>query len=306
MQEHHLARAKTLRQRIAAATPGPLRKCVRMVENYANRHRMWLQLLLEVTPEDSRSRAIFYRSMAAAPLTALAGLDSFQSPRLLGDIEVSIPRVGQISLRSGTDDVLNVLTARDSEIREVLETRLPQGGTFIDAGANIGFYSLLAARKVGPRGRVVAFEMMPDTAIILRRHVERNATTNVEVVELALSDCGGETVIASVEPGKPGQASIVAAVGEARRSTVEVATTTLDEALAKVGAIDLLKMDLEGAEFLALSGASAVLARTRCVVFESNSEDCRIFTLLDASGFEVRRLEGCDFVAIRTSDKSIT
>lgn len=285
-----------IRQSIAARTPAGPRKAVRMALNYAYRLRTWLDLLGELRPADSSSRAILWKSFLAAPLTAARKLDSFQKPVLLGDVVVDVAGVGRFALRAATDDVLHVMSSREPAVRHLLETELRPGATFVDGGANIGFYSLLAARLVGSEGHVVAFEMMPDTAEILRRHVNDNRASRVSIVAQALSDRAGELVAASVAPGQHGQASIVAQ-GGAGRVLVDVETTTLDQALAHLGTIDLLKLDLEGAEHLALRGAGSVLSRTNCVVFESNAEDARVFDLLSAGGFTIERLEGFDFVA---------
>lgn len=299
MPQNRLPIAETaLRQRVAAMTPELVRKSVRMAENYVYRLRSWGHLRHELVAGDPTSRAVLQRSFALAPLTSLAELDSFQGPKLAGDIEVEVTGVGRFALRAGTDDILHVMTSREPHVRRVIVARLPKGGTFVDAGANIGFYSVLAARLVGPEGRVVAFEMMPDTATILRRHAQLNAPDRILVVENALSDRNGEMVTASVEPGKHGQASIVSSAGAKGRIAVEVATVTLDSALADVERIDVLKMDLEGAEYLALLGAERVLARTGCIVFESNDEDRRVFDLLRQHGFAVERLVAHDFIAV--------
>lgn len=297
-QDHAISADVGLRQRMAAMTPGPLRKSARMVENYVNRLRAWIHLRRDLVAADPESRAVLRRSFALAPLTSLAELDGYQGPKLAGDVEVEVAGVGRFAVRAGTDDILHVMTSREPHVRRAIEARLPRGGTFVDAGANIGFYSVLASRLVGPEGRVFAFEMMPDTASILRRHVAMNAGERIEIFENALSDRNGEIVTASVEPGKHGQASIIASASPDRRVTIEVATITLDKALAGSGPIDLLKMDLEGAEHLALRGAAAVLARTFCVVFESNDHDRRVFDLLESHGFTVELLAAHDFIAL--------
>lgn len=297
-QNQTLAGHGGTRQRIAALTPGLVRKLVRMAENYVHRLRAWAQLRHELMAGNPESRAVLRRSLALAPLTSLARLDSYQGPRFIKDVEVEVAGVGRFAVRAGTDDILHVMTSREPHVRRVIEERLPKGGTFVDAGANIGFYSVLAARLVGPEGRVFAFEMMPDTAEILRHHAQINAAGWIEVVENALSERNGEIVTASVEPGKHGQASIVSSASAEGRVAVEVATVTLDTALADAGRIDVLKMDLEGAEHLALLGARQVLARTGCVVFESNDEDQRVFDLLRQHGFAVERLIAHDFIAV--------
>jgi FkbM family methyltransferase len=271
-----------------------------MALNYPYRLRTWLGILASLRPADWRSRKILWASAAGALLTSFRNLDAFQKPMPLGDLEVDVAGIGRFAIRAGTDDLLHLLPAREQKVRETIEQRIRPGTVFVDGGANIGFYSILAARLAGPDGRVVAFEMMPDTAAVLRRHIAANGATTIEVIERALSDRSGSRVRASVEPGQHGQASIVND-GSERRHSIEVETITLDEALADCGAIDLIKLDLEGAEYVALQGAAAVLARTACVVFESNERDERIFDLLISSGFIVEHLEGSDFLAQRAA-----
>lgn len=285
-----------MRQRIAAKTPASLRKAIRMMLNYPYRLGVWFDLLREVQAADARSRALLWLSALAAPVTALSNLDSYRAPRLLADVRLSVRGVGRFSIRARTDDVLHIMTSREPHLRRLLEAELHPGGTFVDGGANIGFYSLLAANRVGPNGQVLAFEMMPDTAAILRHHVEANQARQVAVCENALSDRSGDLVVATVKSGLHGQASIVAGDMQGR-DRVEVATTTLDDATLNLDRIDVLKLDLEGAEYLALCDATATLARTGCVVFESNDRDERIFALLDTAGFSVEALNAFDYVA---------
>lgn len=291
----------TVRQRLAARTPAGLRKVVRMALNYPYRLGMWINLLRELEAADGRSWRILLLSAMAAPITALRELDSFRTPHLFGDIAVVVPGIGRFSIRANTDDLLHVMTSREPRVRQMLEAELQPDGTFVDGGANIGFYTLLAARRVGGGGQVVAFEMMPDTAEILRCHVAENGPLPVKVVERALSERSCDWVSASVEPGQHGQASIVGDEADGR-SRVSVQTITLDDALVDLGPIDLIKLDLEGAEFLALSGGKDVLARTACLIFESNDQDPRIFALLETAGFVVERLDAADFVARPVAD----
>src|SRR5713226_8570232 len=68
-----------------------------------------------------------------------------------------------------------------------IASALKPGSIFYDIGANAGFYSLLAARLVSP-GKVYAFEPLPRNVSYLQRHLELNETSNVEVLDLAVSD----------------------------------------------------------------------------------------------------------------------
>lgn len=286
---------RSFRQSFATSTPLGLRKAVRLALNYIYRLRIWRDLLGELRALGGHSRLILWLSVLAAPVTALRKLDFFKTPYLLCEASVTVQGVGRFNVRAKTDELLHLMASSEPRLPKLLAAELAPGRSFVDGGTNIGFYSLLAARLVGASGQVVAFEMMPDTAAILRKHIERNGDLPIRIVERALSEKSGERVMASVEPGLHGQASIVS-MGRIRQSA-SVETVTLDEALAAVERVDILKLDLEGAEFGALCGAQAVLARTGCVVFESKEEDPRIFSLLEAGGIAVERLGAFDFVA---------
>lgn len=73
----------------------------------------------------------------------------------------------------------------------------------------------------------------------------------------------------------------------------------LDSLLAGTGRIALIKMDLEGAEYGALLGAERLLASVDTIVFENNSEDMRIYELLESHGFSIAPLDGHDYLAQR-------
>lgn len=136
-------------------------------------------------------------------------------------------------------------------------TRLaPVGGVVVDGGANVGLFALTAAAAVGPRGRVIAIEAAPATARILRRNAEINAGLRIDVEEVALADREGEISFTAFEAGS-GLSSFAPADGG---EVITVRTTTLDRLVAGSGRVDVVKLDLEGAELLALRGAGRVLA----------------------------------------------
>lgn len=291
--------APSLRSRIAGRTPPAIRKAVRMAEHYLRRHRDWIDVLAEMRGATAADKAGLLASACLAPITSLAKLDGYRGPRLVRDLELET-RVGRFRLRAGTDDILHVLKAREPHNWNAIAGLLREGDIFVDGGANIGFYSLLASRTVGPRGKVIAIEMVSATAAILRRHIADNGADNVVVVERPLSRADGEIVHARIPAGKFGQATIVpGGRDETDMREGDLETITLDTALEGLAAIRMIKLDLEGAEFLALAGAPRVLARTDAVLFESNARDQRIFELLARSGFAVEAIGGNDFLARR-------
>ena len=289
----------SLRTSLARSVPAPLRKAVRMAEHYARRHREWVQILGEMRGATKRDSALLWASALACPVTALTRLDGFEPPVLLGDIAVHCVGTGTFYPRKGTDDIIHILNAREPHVRSALEDWLRPGDVFVDAGANIGYFSIIAARVVGVHGRVIAVEMMPQTAARLRLHTEANAAGTVTIIENALSDRAGDTVTATRSPQKHGQASITIGNSSDRTISVTVKTVTLEAVLTDIPRVRLIKMDLEGAEFLALSGAGAALDRIDAIVFENNSEDSRIPDLLASRGFTVSGLSGHDYLAQR-------
>lgn len=128
--------------------------------------------------------------------------------------------------------------------------------TVFDVGANVGFFSLLAARL---GGRVIAFEPLPRNAAVLRRHVEMN-DSDVTVEEAAIFDRSGLESFVEADSVSMGR------LGE---GTLFVRTTTIAEAASIHGVPDLVKMDIEGGEVVALTAAEDFLSAHRPTLFLS-------------------------------------
>ena len=147
----------------------------------------------------------------------------------------------------------------EPEVQETVAGLLQPGQVVYDIGASSGFYTLIAARAIGPAGVVVAFEPLPSSAVDLRKNIVLNGLENVIVLELAIGDSPGRAVL--VEAGL--QAAVaVAAAG------VAVDVVTLDDLVAgeRVPPPDLIKMDVEGAELAVLRGATRTLHAHRPVL----------------------------------------
>lgn len=250
-----------------------------------------------------RDELLLLLSFASGLVSSFRGLGSWQDPVLVADTTVRPRGVGRFRVRRHTDDLWHVFPFRERAVYATIRALLKPGDCFVDAGANIGFYSIAASALVGTDGRVVAIEMMPETARILHRHVELNGAYNVEVVERALTAAVDERIRAFEVNGKSGQATVNGA-GQSG-AAIEVITTTLDEALAGIGPIRLIKMDIEGAERVALEGAKAVLDRTEAVIFETRlGEEDGVASVLKTLGFAVSRLDGRNCLASRRVDRS--
>jgi FkbM family methyltransferase len=132
----------------------------------------------------------------------------------------------------------------------------------IDAGANIGLFTVLAAARVGSHGRVIACEPSTTTMELLRDNVARNGFGWVELREVALAEQPGRLQMQVFEPGSG--FSSFAPPAQSGASSIEVEVTTLDEVAGPLlERTRLVKLDVEGAELRALRGATALLERAR-------------------------------------------
>lgn len=271
---------------------------LRPFRTYASRLAVWAIALAQVRGLLLSDQVRILISALCAPFTAARRLDRWLDPQLLFDAHVRVPSAGLFHLRKRTDDLWHVVPWRERSLVELVSGLQP-GQTFVDAGANIGFYSVMASRRIGRTGRVVAIEMMPDTAAILRAHLALNGAESTTVVQRALSDAAGRQVTAAVPAGSFGKATINPREDCRGWKEVPVSTTTLDEVLRDVPHVDLLKMDLEGGELAALQGASETLARCDAIVCEQLEEGSSLQDLLKTAGFAIRQLDRRNFVASR-------
>jgi FkbM family methyltransferase len=174
------------------------------------------------------------------------------------------------------DPQVGLAIARDHQyephLTRQLRALLGPGAVFVDVGANIGFFTLLAASRVGPKGRVHAFEARADNLALLRRSVADNGFANVEVHQCAVSDRAGS--LAFFASGTWYSNGRIVGDDEAGSEQLpRVAAVALDAALADAPRIDVVKMDIEGAEARALAGMRALLRRHRPVLLTEFSPD---------------------------------
>jgi FkbM family methyltransferase len=153
-----------------------------------------------------------------------------------------------------------------------LEQHLPPGGTFVDVGAHIGWYSLKAAKAVGPKGRVIAVEPNQETLLRLRDNIRASgASAVVAVAPVACSDSETTLKFYAASRANTGESSLSATDASqagAVAASYPVRARRLDDIVREVGVarVDAVKIDVEGAEFLVLKGAVETLARYRPVV----------------------------------------
>ena len=180
---------------------------------------------------------------------------------------------------------------------DLFETLLRPGMTVVDVGANIGLYTALAAKGVGPSGRVLALEPDPESFEFLRRTVALNVFENVEPIQFAASAATGNAELYR-NPDNRGDSRLYAdpLLGD---NPLAVRTTTLDELLGSrsIRDVDVLKIDTQGAEGLVLAGAREMLANSPNLTIlmefwpyglaRTGSQADAVLGLLRGSGFRI-------------------
>lgn len=162
----------------------------------------------------------------------------------------------------------------EPEVQEALQKHLRAGMTFYDVGANIGFFSLHAARLVGKEGRVVAFEADPEIAARLREHAERNAFGWTSVEEKAVWSKSGPVFFARTDPAASPDRGLGHVVSSGAGDTIQLSGVSLDDYARTHAAPDFLKCDVEGAEVEVFRGAERLLKEKRPgIICEMHSEE---------------------------------
>lgn len=202
-----------------------------------------------------------------------------------------------VDLRSRIGQGLYVKGEFDPGVFAPIQSALKAGGVFLDIGANVGYYSLLALDQVGPSGTVHAFEIDPRPLRCLNRTVKHYGLANLHVHAIAITNQDGTAVLSQAsECGN----SYVSRTGQG----LAVPTTSIDSWIAgqSLSGIDAIKIDVEGGELPVLQGAMETLQRYRPVlVFEayeeyqsrSSSSTEAIHDLLTQLGYTTRKLPDC-------------
>ena len=151
----------------------------------------------------------------------------------------------------------------ETDERRFVEGILQPGMNVLDIGAHHGLYSLLASRKVGAGGRVLAFEPSPRERLKLLRHLRLNRCRNVQVQPCALGSAQGEADLFVVKSFSTGCNSLRPPDTPEPAQMLRIPVLTLDACLRqeKMDRVDFVKLDVEGGEMEVLKGAADLLGR---------------------------------------------
>lgn len=164
--------------------------------------------------------------------------------------------IGSIA-RSGVSRALLFDQVYEKAETELFKKAVKEGMVVVDIGANIGYYSLIAAMLVGESGKVYAFEPVPDNYVLLVKNIRANSYTNIVATQKAVSDSSGKARLFLSDMAHDHSFSTKNVISDRHRAgSIEVDTITLDEFFRKEAKqrIDIIKIDAEGAEWLILRG----------------------------------------------------
>jgi FkbM family methyltransferase len=204
--------------------------------------------------------------------------------------------------RGGSAALIYYQGFSEPDTAALVRAYLKPGMVFVDVGAHIGEYALLAARRVGRKGEVHAFEPNPLVFAVLAENVRLNGLDQIVVRPWAVSSAEGDVDLElDPEPALSALASRVASTDRARH-VERVPAVTLDGYLAGRRA-DLIKIDVEGAELLVVRGGQSLLARPEAeapvLIFECALHNYArfgyspldLFRLLNDHGYEIWRFD---------------
>ena len=179
-------------------------------------------------------------------------------------LKISVPKYNyKVLCPIKKEEVIN-MTIREDDIIEHFTPE--QGDIVIDIGANIGRYTIISSKRVGTKGKVVAIEAHPGNFEILNRNIKLNQLTNI--IPLNYAAYSKETKIKLYVPDEESGYTIYHTLMERTgKKFVEVNANTLDYLLQlnqiRQEEVNWIKIDVEGAEFEVLKGATNVLSKSK-------------------------------------------
>ncbi|HYM46480.1 MAG TPA: FkbM family methyltransferase [Solirubrobacteraceae bacterium] len=209
-----------------------------------------------------------------------------------------------LRVRVGESALSRIVRNGERAVEDAFLDLLRPGDVVYDIGANIGWYTLLAARRVGPTGRVVAFEPGLANASCVQRNAAINGLANVTVVPAAVSDQDGWATFLDNgslmsrldKDDDAAQAKRRAAKNQDSRGKIPVPVLALDTWIGQTGQAppNVVKIDIEGAEIGALRGMRETLrAAAPTLIVELHATRTAVADLLDEANYEHRPIE-CD------------
>lgn len=203
-----------------------------------------------------------------------------------------------VDLRSSIGRGLFATGIFDMEAIKPAIEELNTGSIFLDIGSNIGFYSVMALEKIGEEGRIYCFEIDPRPLRTLRKTISYNQIKNIFIIEAAVSNRDGFISFASTSENGH---SHIDKTGEKGREVRSLKLDTWMRDNPDINQIDVIKIDVEGAEKMVLEGATDLIMRFKPIILcEADKNTAGAFdyapqdliAIFSNMGYETRWLEG--------------
>lgn len=255
---------------------------------------LWYKILRSVQGCDARTQLGLLFSAILDTVSYLINPSSAISPKIYisGIIRFKFQR-SQVYfyVRDFSDDLYNVMPEREGDVNDLIISLLERGCVFVDVGANVGYYSILAGKIVGDKGQIIAVEPIPETCEALELNVKLNKLNNVRVMNEAA--WSSKT---NIEIWLPKCHYGFASVFKRQGKPITVKAIPLDDLCKKYRAIKLLKIDAEGSEYQILRGAKETLKKTSYVILEVSENAEQILELLRQASFKIHKLRFTTYV----------
>ena len=178
---------------------------------------------------------------------------------------------------------------------ELVRKNLKEGDTFLDIGAGIGYYTVIASKIVGDKGKVIAFEPDPQYFKFIQKNLKENKCDNVVLFQKAVLNRTGKTKFYLYDKIGRNRAEEVNYFLSGKfkvRDCIEVETIRLDELLDE--RIDFIKMDIEGGQYLALEGMKNLINKNPQVKIITEVPDYKqqeFLNILKEMGFKIKGID---------------
>jgi len=190
----------------------------------------------------------------------------------------------------------------EDNVKKIFLDKISEGDIVIDVGANIGYFSLLAAKKIGPTGKIIAVEPLEQANNWLKKNFQINNFENCEVLEVAIGDKQG--IMKMYKKSKSSEMAIMDP-GISKTNLLvsgEIEIDTLDNIISKkkIDRVNLLKIDVEGFEYEMLLGCKESFKEKKIqnIICEVHGkylknrgiDEQKIYLLLEENGFKIKEI----------------
>lgn len=191
-----------------------------------------------------------------------------------------------VFVRGRTDDLYHLVPRREGDVDFLIRRVLRHGDVFVDVGANVGYYTLLAAKK---GCKVIAIEPVPQTIAVLKINLRLNRLEDRVIV---IDRCAWSlrSKVKLIIPQGKFFGSTTALFDRAEGTIIEVEGIDLDSILRNQPNIRMIKIDVEGLEYEVLKGALDTLKKTDLIVVELSRNAKEIIGFLLKTGYRIKRL----------------